>query len=72
MKRKYFLAFMVLPALFAACTNDDFDQMQTSVIESNAVLQDRAKGFVTLDATKGSIGADTRVVGGMTENGGID
>lgn len=72
MKRKYFLAFMVLPALFAACTNDDFDQMQTSVIENNAVLQGRAKGFVTLDATKGSTGADTRVVGGMTEKGGID
>ena len=72
MKRKYFLAFMVLPALFAACTNDDFDQMQTSVIENNAVLQDRAKGFVTLEATKGSTGADTRVVGGMTEKGGID
>lgn len=63
---------MVLPALFAACTNDDFDQMQTSVIENNAVLQDRAKGFVTLEATKGSTDADTRVVGGMTENGGID
>ena len=64
MKAKYFLAFMVLPALFAACTNDDFETVQTDPIQ-NSVLKDRAQGELVLTASKtgGEADAQTRIVG---------
>lgn len=71
MKRKYFLAFMVLPALFAACTNDDFESIQDNSIE-NSVLKGRAKGELVLNATRADIEGDaaTRIVG-KDNNGSI-
>lgn len=62
---------MVLPALFAACTNDDFETVQNnSLVDS--VLKNRAKGELILNASKaGEEDAQTRIVG--TANGtGID
>lgn len=62
---------MVLPALFAACTNDDFETVQNnSLVDS--VLKNRAKGELILNASKaGEEDAQTRIVG--TTNGtGID
>ena len=71
MKSRYYLALMVLPALFAACTNDDFETVQNnSLVDS--VLKNRAKGELILNASKaGEEDAQTRIVG--TANGtGID
>lgn len=58
---------MVLPALFAACTNDDFETVQNnSLVDS--VLKNRAKGELILNASKaGEEDAQTRIVG--TTNG---
>lgn len=58
---------MVLPALFAACTNDDFETVQNnSLVDS--VLKNRAKGELILNASKaGEEDAQTRIVG--TANG---
>lgn len=55
---------MVLPALFAACTNDDFESIQDKSIESS-VLKDRAKGELLLNASKVGVkdDAETRIVG---------
>ncbi len=70
MKAKYFLAFMVLPALFAACTNDDFETVQTDPIQ-NSVLKDRAQGelVVTASKTGGESEAQTRIVGEAAGSG---
>lgn len=67
MKSRYYLALMVLPALFAACTNDDFETVQNnSLVDS--VLKNRAKGELILNASKaGEEDAQTRIVG--TTNG---
>lgn len=67
MKSRYYLALMVLPALFAACTNDDFETVQNnSLVDS--VLKNRAKGELILNASKaGEEDAQTRIVG--TANG---
>lgn len=65
MKTKYFLSSMVLTALFAACTNDDFETIQNSGTE-NPVLANRAKGELILHASKVQAAegdADTRIVG---------
>lgn len=64
MRTKHVLAALALPALFAACTNDDFEQIQNPTVD-NSVLQGRAKGYITLTATKGEANADTRVVGDL-------
>lgn len=55
---------MVLPALFAACTNDDFESIQDNSIE-NSVLKGRAKGELVLNASKAAMQeeAETRIVG---------
>ena len=63
MKAKYFLSSMVLTALFAACTNDDFETQNQSIADS--VLSGRATGELILTASKAEIGtdgADTRIV----------
>lgn len=64
MRAKYVLTALALPALFAACTNDDFEQIQNPGV-NNSVLQGRAKGHITLTATKGEESAETRVVGNL-------
>lgn len=64
MKTKYFLSSMVLTALFAACTNDDFESVQNSAV-NDAALAGRAKGELVLKATKAEVGerdAETRIV----------
>lgn len=64
MKTKYFLSSMVLTALFAACTNDDFESVQNSTV-NDAALAGRAKGELILNATKAQMGeedAQTRIV----------
>lgn len=65
MRTKHILAALALPALFAACTNDDFEQIQQNPSGDNSVLQGRAKGYITLAATKGEANADTRIVGDL-------
>lgn len=63
MKAKYFLSSMVLTALFAACTNDDFETQNQSIADS--VLSGRATGELMLTASKAEVGtddADTRIV----------
>lgn len=73
MRTRHILAALALPAMFVACTNDEFEQVQSPVGE-NPMLKGRAKGQVTLIADKGkaTTGADTRVVGSMAPNGGIN
>lgn len=69
MKVKLLLGALVLPAMFAACTNDVMEQVQ-STTPDNSVLSGRAKGMVTLEATKSNVeGADTRVEGIQDGNG---
>lgn len=70
MKTKYFLSSMVLTALFAACTNDDFETRNQSIADS--VLSGRAKGELVLTASKAGMGkdaADTRIVADPSEDG---
>lgn len=64
MKTKYFLSSMVLTALFAACTNDDFESVQNPAVD-DAALAGRAKGELVLKAAKAQMGeedAQTRIV----------
>lgn len=70
MKTKYFLSSMVLTALFAACTNDDFETQNQSIADS--VLSGRAKGELVLTASKAGMGkdaADTKIVADPSEDG---
>lgn len=69
MRTRYVLTALALPALFAACTNEDFE-MQASKSEHPA-LQGRSTIELTVEATKGNK-VDTRVVGDIAENGGIN
>lgn len=69
MKTKYILTALALPALFAACTNDTF--VTETPTENNSALQGRALMQLVLEAEKGT-DADTRVVGGIADNGGIN
>lgn len=74
MKTKYLLSALALPALLAACVNDDFEtQNQASSIVENDLLKGRAMGELVVSADKYGIGneADTRV-NGVQENGGIN
>ena len=74
MKTKYLLSALALPALLAACVNDDFEtQNQASSIVENDLLKGRAMGELVVSADKYGIGneADTRV-NGVQEDGGIN
>lgn len=73
MRTKYVLATLALPALFAACSNDDFEQLQGPTSD-NSVLQGRAKGNIALSVTKEGANADanTRVVGDIDANNSIN
>lgn len=73
MKTKYLLSALALPALLAACVNDDFMEVK-SPVESpvNDLLAGRATGHVNLNAVKGEGQADTRVVGEFGPGGAID
>lgn len=75
MKTKYLLSALALPALMAACVNDDFEtQNQGSSMVENDLLKGRAVGELVLSADKYGVGneADTRVNGIQGENGGIN
>lgn len=74
MKAKYLVSMLALPALLAACVNDDFETQKSSSIIDNDLLKGRETGEVVLAATKAVVGDDaqTRIVGGMTETGGIE
>ena len=74
MKAKYLVSMLALPALLAACVNDDFETQKSSSIIDNDLLKGRETGEVVLTATKAVVGDDaqTRIVGGMTETGGIE
>ena len=70
MKTKYYLSSMVLTALLAACTNDDFETQNQSIADS--VLSGRAKGELVLTASRADLGkdaADTRIVADPSEDG---
>ena len=72
MKTKYYLSFLALPAILAACTNDDFE-MQSNNGYENPALQNRAKVELTLNASKGEAeeGPLTRIVGETTPTGSV-
>ena len=75
MKTKYLISALALPALLAACVNDDFEtqQLPSSTVESD-LLKGRAMGELMLSAQKAGYGnqADTRVDGEMDgANGAI-
>ena len=74
MKAKYLVSMLALPALLAACVNDDFETQKSPSIIDNDLLKGRETGEVVLKATKAVVGDDaqTRIVGGMTETGGIE
>lgn len=48
MKAKYLFTALALPALFAACTNDEFEQMQTPEKIDESVFAGRAVGDLTV------------------------
>lgn len=72
MRTKYYLSFLALPAILAACTNDDFEMQSNNGYESPA-LQNRAKVELALNATKGVAeeGPLTRIVGETTPTGSV-
>lgn len=75
MKAKYILTALALPAIFAACSNEDFESKQISMKE-NPVLAGRATGTLSIEAVKtaGESGdeSDTRVSGQLNANDGIN
>lgn len=73
MKTKYILTLLALPALFAACVNDDFEQAQKPSRVESDLLAGRATGELVLTAEKNALtgdNADTRVVGDMEDADG--
>ena len=73
MKTKYLISALALPALLAACTNDDFMESQApSQIEVNDLLAGRGTVDLTLNATKSAGTVDTRVVGESTPTGALN
>ena len=72
MKTKYLFTALAMPALFAACTSEEFMAPQNGALNSD-VLASREKGELILDATRADALADaaTRIVGEETANGGI-
>ena len=74
MKTKYLLSALALPALLAACVNDDFEtQNQGSSMVENDLLKGRAMGELVVSADKygAENEADTRV-NGVQEGNGIN
>ena len=72
MKTKYLFTALAMPALFAACTSEEFMAPQNGALNSD-VLANRAKGELILDASRADALADatTRIVGEETAGGGI-
>ena len=67
MKAKYLFTALALPALFAACTNDEFEQIQTPEKIDESVFAGRAVGDLTV-TTIGE-GAETRAGGNVDSDG---
>ena len=67
MKAKYLFTALALPALFAACTNDEFEQIQTPEKIDESVFAGRAVGDLTV-TTIGE-GAETRAGGKVDSDG---
>lgn len=67
MKAKYLFTALALPALFAACTNDEFEQIQTPEKIDESVFAGRAVGDLTV-TTIGE-GAETRAGGDVDSDG---
>lgn len=64
--KKSILPLLFTSALLAACTNNDFEQIQTPNEVENGLLKGRAKGEIVLNAEKSNEDqASTRVVGDM-------
>lgn len=64
--KKSILPLLFTSALLAACTNNDFEQIQTPNEVENGLLKGRAKGEIVLNAEKSNEDqATTRVVGDM-------
>lgn len=64
--KKSILPLLFTSALLAACTNNDFEQIQTPNEVENGLLKGRAKGEIVLNAEKSNENqASTRVVGDM-------
>lgn len=75
MKTKYLISALALPALLAACVNDDFEtQKQDAPAIESDLLKGRATGDLLISAVKSPTGegASTRVDGELTEVNGID
>lgn len=72
MKTKYLFTALAMPALFAACTSEEFMAPQNGALNSD-VLAGREKGELILDASRADALADatTRIVGEETTGGGI-
>lgn len=64
MKTRYILAALALPAIFAACSNEDFMETQNPVID-NPALEGRETFSLALNADKDGVdvSADTRMHG---------
>ena len=75
MKTKYLIGALALPALLAACVNDDFEtQKQDAPAIESDLLKGRATGNLLISAAKSYAGdeASTRVDGELTSSNGID
>lgn len=75
MKTKYLISALALPALLAACVNDDFEtQKQDAPAIESDLLKGRATGDLLISAVKSPTGegASTRVDGELTDVNGID
>ena len=73
MKTKYLISALALPALLAACTNDDFMESQApSKDVASDLLAGRGTVELALNATKSAANVDTRVVGESTSTGALN
>ena len=73
MKTKYLISALALPALLAACTNDDFMESQApSKDVASDLLAGRGTVELALNATKSAANVDTRVVGESTSIGALN
>lgn len=67
MKAKYLFTALALPALFAACTNDEFEQIQTPEKIDESVFAGRAVGDLTVFTANED--AETRAGGDVDASG---
>lgn len=67
MKAKYLFTALPLPALFAACTNDEFEQIQTPEKIDESVFAGRAVGDLTVFTANED--AETRAGGDVDASG---